>query len=199
MPSPPVPPQPMSPLTVWPPAQTYGQQPAAPAPQSPYQPYAQPVPWLANAPAALPELKGTGGWLLFFTLSLIILGPLWELFMILVGLILVGQYQNNTFVAYFMLDSLIRIGMGVTGVVMGVRLWNQKPGSLKWARRFLLFILIPCAFLSGILPLGYPSASMPATVITVQGWVAFVTIAAAVAWFSYLKKSRRVAATYPQG
>jgi hypothetical protein len=203
LPRPAPPPPPRTPQNFTPPAQpTYAPPPsyaAAPYVQPPRAAQGFPQPVYGAAAASPKELKGNGGWLMFLTLTLVMLGPLAQLFLVIIGLIVVGEVHNDVFTGYFMIDSIIRIAFSIISMVIGVRLWNQRPHSVLWTKRFLLFVLMPSAVIGALLPSIMTQAVPGTSVPQVEAYITLFEVASALAFVAYLKNSKRVANTYPAG
>jgi hypothetical protein len=189
-------------------------QPIAPAPpqafaqtQAPQYPQAYPpgYPVVANPYAAAFQTApsvGVGGWLLFLILCLTVFGPLIALFLeiltLLGGGILSGT--SSAFVKCSLLQSLVIIPSAVWALFAGVGLYKLQPGAVRRAKLYLLLGGPPAAILFYSLPFLFLTAAQQGNisgVFTVMWVVIFVGIN--IAFHFYLRMSRRVAATYPQG
>ncbi|HUK30394.1 MAG TPA: DUF2569 family protein [Candidatus Acidoferrum sp.] len=209
--SPPIaPPAAPAPPQVWPPQpQTFAPS-AAPnyyPPLAQQYPPAQPYPSaqypyaaaIGPAPAAP---VGVGGWLMFFVLCLTVFGPLLSLFSLIVLLIAAGELasQRPEFITYAVVEALLIVPTTVWGLMVGVSLWKARPGAVRRAKQFLLFVYMPATFLVSVLPfLFLPPADRVDTAGTTAVTTIIIDVAFTLIWRSYLTKSRRVAATYPQG
>jgi hypothetical protein len=191
-----------------PPAQTYGQ-PAQPQaqpgyPSEAYNPaYAQGFPQQGYAmPGPAVFLQGVGGWLMFFIVCLTIIGPLIALFTVVILLMGAGANVNSdsTLASLFAVFALLIIPYTVWGMFIGIALWKIRPGAVRQAKQYLIWGSIPFAFLFNLLPfMVLPPWHRGAQLAPSAFTSIAISVALALAWNSYLTKSRRVAITYPQG
>jgi hypothetical protein len=146
------------------------------------------------------NLKGVGGWLLFFCITLTILGPLsgisylysnWHLtqssiFELVPGLelsIWLGSIAVSTLVIY--------------GIFIGVKIWNGIENGKSLALKYLKIKLITIVSLEIITLLMLISEStilsifIELTLIVIFSELVFFGV-----WYSYFKKSKRVKNTY---
>jgi len=145
---------------------------------------------------------GVKGWLLFFCIALVILGPIlsfggmtgnWEkskpIFEILPSLKLAMTIENFGITV-----------MMITGFLVGIKVWGGNPRGKKMAQAFLKFRIIGflvieiLAFLI-IFP-NLPSSVVPEVVGGYLG-VIFREFIVCLTWWFYLKKSKRVRNTFP--
>ena len=122
------------------------------------------------------KYKRVGGWLLFFVLTLTIFSPI------------------ATIVQYILLPGeLTIIGLIVTfsitcfGIYAGVALWKIRSNAIKIAKSYL-FVLLGYSILIGLL--SFVDASLAGGHESIRLLIYFII------WYSYLTKSKRVAATY---
>lgn len=200
---PPVPQPSQIPQDQYPPVQNCGQ-PAQPVYNPPYAqpPYGQAY----QAPGAAtqfpqPELKGVGGWLLFFVVCLTILGPLASLFVVVFMLIGAGSLANthSELLGFAVINALLIIPYSVWGLMVGTGLWKARAGAARHAKQYLLWGSIPFAIIINLLPLGLPPADQTDQANASAAIGIIVGVGVALIWRSYLTKSRRVANTFPQG
>jgi hypothetical protein len=145
-----------------------------------------------------PDLKGVGGWLLLLCLSLAVFDPS----AVIVSLFVVTDAAKPYFPGHpeffrlMLVSGVLRLAIAVFSLYAGVSLWRCLPNALTIARRYLLTVFaysIVAPFLPIILRAGqYSSLEMLAT----TGLSSLLTIAYAAMWYIYLKRSRRVKATY---
>lgn len=144
-------------------------------------------------PAATPseKYKGVRGWLLLLCIGLTIGGPIRALAEVGKSHALFAPYFSRVpnLEAFWMTFNLINVGLSIYGLIVGIALWRVQPGAVRGAKRFLWCLL---AFSVGALFLpilfGLPVAG--AATIQPLGIFSFLI------WFFYLKKSKRVKATY---
>ena len=140
------------------------------------------------------KLVGVSGWLLFFCVSLTILGPLEILYPLLRALISGGtsllstNIPNNIFTPSAIF-KFVTYGVTIYGIVVGIRLWLTKPHALREAKIFLIIVLG-----RNILYFAFSIASgvglRQVLVVAIREIFSFVV------WWIYLRKSIRVKNTY---
>lgn len=134
------------------------------------------------------KLKGVGGWLLFFIITLVFITPLSTLY-----------YLSSD---YYIIDglfdtglALISIGFAVWAVVVGISLWRKNKNAVIRTKEFLLAYLsfgIISVIVGAVLG-GYSAdpellASDSISLVRAIGYFAI--------WFSYLNVSKRVKNTF---
>lgn len=157
-----------------------------------------------GAPVAYPagELRGIGGWLMFLVLCLTIFGPIASFFFIVYLLASAGEVSDThpEIVSFVTVLLLLVLANAILGLVVGVRLWKVRSGAATRAKQYFLFGSTAFSVISGFLPVFMlpPAEQIPQAVPA-----AFVRTAIGVGfsilWYFYFTKSRRVAATFPQG
>ena len=133
--------------------------------------------------------QGIGGWLALFIFALIFVSP--------VSLLVqaVGSLQNAAW-AGSPIAALLGIGLACFSIYAGILLWRVRRNAVTVAKRFLLAglaIHLSLGFVSGVAAFsskewGEPLADAVGIVFRP---LIFVGI-----WYSYLSRSKRVAATY---
>jgi hypothetical protein len=145
------------------------------------------------------QYKGVGGWLMLLCVGLTILGPLRSL-----GTLIQSYKEFSPHFGRFPvlrvlmdLDIPLSILLAAFSIYAGNRLWQVKPGAVKTAKTFFLFMLAYTAITS-VLPFstGLPPQFASAMIPEVMKGI-FQNIIVAAIWISYLNKSKRVKATYP--
>lgn len=182
--------QPGYPLSLSPP--TYG--------KAPYAQGFPPQSYAMSVPAQF--LQGVGGWLMFFIVCLTIIGPLFALFTVIILLMAAGANVNSDAVLarLFAVFAVLIIPYTIWGMFVGVSLWKIRPGSVHRAKQYLLWGSIPFTFLFGLMPyMILPPWHRGPTLGSSEFGFISTGMVLALAWNSYLTKSRRVAVTYPQG
>jgi hypothetical protein len=144
------------------------------------------------------QLKGVKGWLLLMCISLTILDPS--------SIVLNSIIMTNLTKPYFdkhvellrmvLINGTCSIGLAVFSIYTGLSLWKVLPNALTTAKKYLIAISLYSVF-SLFLPalVGFQAGSIKG----ISGSNIFnslLTILYASAWYLYLKKSRRVKATY---
>ena len=95
------------------------------------------------------------------------------------------------------LDIPLSIGLTAFSIYAGARLWQVKPGAVKTAKTFFLFMLGYTAIASALpFMIGLPPQATSAMIPEVMKGI-FLNMIGAAIWISYLNKSKRVKATYP--
>lgn len=134
------------------------------------------------------HLVGVGGWLALFILGMTIFSP------ILTALNLVKEFEGLGLVAIF--DAVISVPLMFFGIYAGVRLWKIRPNAVRTAKRYLVAYFVYSAAILLLVILGSISAQTNEKTSSQE----IVTVARsfiyAIIWYSYLAKSKRVAATY---
>lgn len=153
------------------------------------------IPASPVTPSSVPDeqkYKGVRGWLLLFCIGLTILAPIRAMVETSSSYKMFSDYFGRVpnLQAFWITLTLLNVGLTIYGVVVGVNLWRVRSGAVRDAKRFLWCLL---AFSAGALFLpilfGVPVASI--AYVKPAGILAFFV------WFFYLKKSKRVKATYP--
>jgi hypothetical protein len=130
-----------------------------------------------------PELRGVGGWLLFFCVSLTILGPL-------VNLVEILQNPHQSFLVVF------DVGMSAFSIYTGAVIWGVRSSALKLVKAYFIVMLAVAAlsilgsFRTSLREIQQQSPSQ--NPIMVGGRI-FIAVAI---WWTYFKKSKRVRATF---
>jgi len=145
------------------------------------------------------ELKGVGGWLTFFCVALTIIGPL------------VGIGQLNTsweeispaFDIYPILESamwletLSIVGIMIYGFFVGIMIWGGNENGKLIAEKYLKIRLSTFIIVEFIILLMVSGDSFLRSIMIEEILIAiFAELTFFGVWFSYFKKSKRVANTY---
>jgi len=144
------------------------------------------------------ELKGVGGWLFLLCINLTILDPFANLLNLAVGTHLGRPHfdQNPAMQRLLLINGVCSIGLAVFSIYAGMSLWRVLPNAVSTARKYL-----GAAFLYTIVSLFLPhltgiSEDISKEVGTTSLINSIVTAIYLYAWYQYLKRSRRVRATY---
>jgi hypothetical protein len=116
------------------------------------------------------ELNDVGGWLLFFIISLVIINPIFNLFLIF------SEYQSYMFIE--IIENLSYISLFI---LAGIFLWTKKPYAVKFTKVFLIATLI-LNITNAVIFSDYS--------FVVQGTIYFII------WILYLNQSERVKQVY---
>jgi hypothetical protein len=144
------------------------------------------------------EYKGVGGWLLLFCLGLTVFTPLLTIGSLAMAFIKSLEYfdQFPGLLVITVIDTILSLGLIAFGFYAGIGLWSIRPGAVKMAKRYLLCILGYQA-ISAILT--FMAGLLTATTANMISQVALDALRSVIyfaIWYSYLDKSKRVAATY---
>jgi hypothetical protein len=144
------------------------------------------------------HLKGVKGWLLLLSISLTFLDP----FSILLNLILITNVLRPQFdkhpelLRLLLLNGTCSIGLAVFSIYAGVSLWKALPGAVAVAKKYFLAIA-SYSVISTFMPRLVGISDQASRDFSGSNLVnALFTIVYATLWYLYLKKSKRVKATY---
>jgi TPR repeat protein len=132
-----------------------------------------------------PRLRGVGGWLLLFCIVTTIIAPLAH--------IADAAKSNDTVV------TLIDVSFTILAFCAGLSVWRVRRHAFRWVRAYLIMIFC-LGIATYVLSLGQVSdisvtiAELIATRINRSQTVG--SVIAAVMWWQYFKKSKRVNATF---
>lgn len=162
---------------------------------------AGPPPLPASVPPEVPvqiEYQGVRGWLLFFCVNLTVLGPLLTTVSVASGFAASREYFKDYpgFLAMMIIDAILGLGITGYGLFAGIQLWRIRPGAVLTAKRYLY-----CALICNAVEIGFPwMTGLPAeeirAMVTANGRNAVRALIPFAIWYSYLKRSKRVQATY---
>jgi hypothetical protein len=157
------------------------------------QPTQQVVPTSAGAP---PQYRGVGGWLLFFIVSLTIITPAFQSYIVYNEWTLYNAAPSPLLFNLFAVDWSMRAILVVFGIYAGIQLWRVKPGAPRIAKTYLISIFVQQVVLV-LIGLWTVSkvAGDPESIggVIIQPLRSFIYVAI---WYGYLNKSQRVASTY---
>jgi len=145
------------------------------------------------------ELRGVKGWLLLLCINLAILDPFANLFNLAIGTHLGRPYfdQNPALQRLMLINGICSIALAVFSIYAGISLWRVLSNAVTTAKKYL-----GAAFVYSIMSLFLPyliglSAEMQKEVGATSLLNSFVTALYLYVWYQYLKRSKRVKATYP--
>jgi hypothetical protein len=154
-------------------------------------------------------LYGVGGWLLFFIITLVFIGPTLHLANFIRSfahnqeLLAASRHRYSLYQFYFVEASL---GFTVYGysIFVGIELWRIREGAVRRAKRLLLTLLAFrfLDFTMGLMWLILMTAERSRSLALshyLQGAVPETLVRTAIyvgIWYFYLVKSERVRATY---
>lgn len=151
---------------------------------------------LEEAKATSKELKGIGGWLLFFCLTLILFTPLQSLKGIMDYGNVSKYFQNFPELKTFILiDLAMGIPIIIFSIITGILLLQIRQNAVKIAKIYLLTNL-----LYSIISFIFPFIILPSNLTQVMvGDLTKDTVRSigyVIIWFSYLNASKRVKNTF---
>jgi len=147
--------------------------------------------------ASKPErhFKRVCGWLAFFILASIVFSPFLTMTRLVMEYAKVGPYFGRVpgLLVTTILDTVMRVALMCFGIYAGVCLLKIRPNAVRIAKRYLLAYCLCQVAVSLLTLLG----GVPET-MEKSGWAVGTlrSIVYVAIWYSYLKKSERVAATY---
>jgi ribosomal protein L40E len=129
------------------------------------------------------ELRGIGGWLLFFCVTVTLVGPL-------VNIAEIAQNPNDSVTVA--LDLMLAVFKIITGVVV----WRISPYALKLVKAyFIVTLVISCLSVVGSLSTNLNDVAHQSAPSNGLG-AGFQGLIGVILWWSYFRKSRRVKATF---
>ena len=144
------------------------------------------------------QYQGVRGWLLFFCVSLTVLGPLVTTVSVASSFGVSREYfaEYPGLLAMIIIDSVLSLGVTGFGLFAGIQLWRIRPGAVLTAKRYLF-----CALMSQAVEIGLPwMTGLPAedirTMVAANVRNAVRALIPFAIWYSYLNVSKRVRATY---
>jgi len=166
--------------------------------ESPNEPSPAEPPPLPTEAAVQPEYQGVGGWLLFFCISLTVLGPLLTVASLITGFGISAEAFREFpgLLVMLIIDTVLSLGIAGFGLYAGLQLWRVRPGAVLTAKKYLYCALgyhilgIGLPWIAGLSPEDTKAMIVDGIRDTVRGLIYFAI------WFSYLNQSKRVKATY---
>lgn len=144
------------------------------------------------------DLKGVKGWLLLLVVNLAILDPFANLFNLAVGTHFARSHldQNPPLQRLLLINGACSIGLAVFSIYAGISLWRVLPNAVILAKRYL-----GAAFGYSVLSLFLPhlvglSDELRKEVTASSLLNSFITALYLYGWYQYLRRSKRVKATY---
>lgn len=144
------------------------------------------------------KYKGVKGWLLLLCLSLTVLDPS----AILLNLFYVTNAakpyfeSNPAFFRLILITGIFRIALMVFSIYAGISLWRMVPGAPAVAVmyfRAVVFYAVLVMFLPRLVGI---SEEMYRDMAGANALNSLITVAYVTVWYLYLRRSRRVKATY---
>lgn len=147
------------------------------------------------------ELKGVKGWLLFLCLNLTILDPS----AVLANLFVVTEAAKPAFdqhpevLRLMLVNGVLRLALMVASLYAGISLWRGLAGAPAIAQKYFLAVFAYSA-VAPFLPVMAGARDYASdNIIAMNCLNSLVTMVYVVTWYIYLKRSRRVKATYGAG
>jgi len=144
------------------------------------------------------EPRGVRGWLLFLCLNLTILDPSAVLANIFVVTEAAKPYfdRHPEVLVLMLVNGVLRLALVVASLYAGISLWRGLTGAPAIAEKYLLAVFcysVAAPFLPVMAGAREYSSSK---IIALNCLNSLVTMVYVVVWYIYLKRSRRVKATY---
>jgi len=147
------------------------------------------------------QLRGVKGWLLFLCLNLTILDPS----AVLANLFAVTEAAKPSFdqhpevLRFVLVNGVLRLALVVASLYVGISLWRGLAGAPAIAGKYLLAVFAYSA-VAPFLPVIAGAREYASDNIMLFNCLnSLVTMAYVLAWYVYLKRSKRVKATYSAG
>ena len=139
---------------------------------------------------------------MFFLLciNLTILDPFANLLNLAIGTHFARPYfdQQPVLQKLMMISGVCSIGLAVFSIYAGISLWRVLPNSVTTAKKYLGTAFL-YSFISLFLPYLFNlSAEMQKEMGAMSLLNGFITALYLYGWYQYLKRSKRVRATYPE-
>jgi hypothetical protein len=143
-------------------------------------------------------VKGVRGWLFLLCLTLTVLDPLAIVSSLFAGASsLKPDFDRHpALLRLILISGVFKLALAVFSVYSGITLWRMLPGAVSTASKYLKAMFaysVLAIFLPGLVGLPqelYREMAGPDFVSSV------LTLAYSAAWLLYLKRSKRVKATY---
>jgi Protein of unknown function (DUF2569) len=146
------------------------------------------------------EPRGVSGWLFLLCINLTILDPFANLLNLAIGTNFARPYfdQQPVLQKLMIINGVCSIGLAVFSIYAGISLWRILPNAVTTAKKYL-----GTAFLYTLVSLFLPyliglSAEMQKEVGAMSLLNGFITALYLYGWYQYLKRSKRVRATYQE-
>jgi hypothetical protein len=148
--------------------------------------------------APIAPYKGVKGWLLLFCVSITILDPIAAV----VNLFIVADLTKPLFekspalLRLVSVSGTFTIGLTVFGIYTGLSMWKVLPGAVKMGRMYLLSVFyysIFAIYLPSLMGITGDSLKELRDASLINNIRTIIYIAV---WYIYLKRSKRVKATY---
>lgn len=131
-----------------------------------------------------------GGWLLFFCITLTIIGPLLTFVSIVDVIRRIPIFETNKpdFATFIRMNNIVIAAVQVFGIYAGIRLWQKRPGAVNLVKKFLITILVYNIIFALICAINFD----------ISVWIAVLhTLIFVGIWYTYLDTSKRVRYTFP--
>ena len=147
---------------------------------------------------------GVGGWLAFFIVTQLIVGPiasfpglLQEFHALKVGLKFATKISHGLLFVVA-LDFVAVVFVRAFGIYAALSLWKRSPNAVATAKRYVLSAGVYWAGVLSFTIVGTIGGSMSHTRTWQHVEHTALGLSAVVLWYAYFEVSERVAATYPQ-
>lgn len=156
----------------------------------------EPVPTPPAAPDRNSPYYGCGGWLGFFCVVQIIVGPIAAVVLSAMDISALGSGVSNLD-SFLAVEIIGFIGIGTLGVIAGVALWRLRPGAVRLAKTYLVAGLVWTALKAFLAFAMLEGAYQDAVGAEELKGFGEATIAFAI-WFIYFNVSERIKVTFPR-
>jgi hypothetical protein len=156
-------------------------------------------------------LYGVGGWLLFFIITLVLIGPTLHVGNFIRSFAhsrehFAGSLHRYSLYSFYFVEALLGFAVYGYSIFAGIQLWKIREGAVLQAKRFLVTLLAYrfLDYTAGLMWLVLMTPERSRTLALsryVQGSAAENLVRTAIyvgIWYSYLVKSERVRITYPR-
>ena len=138
------------------------------------------------------------GWLLFLCLNLTILDPSAVLANLFVATEAAKPYfdQHPEVLRLMLVNGVLRLALVVASLYAGISLWRGLAGAPAIAGKYLLAVFAYSAVAPFLPVMAGAREYSSDKIIALNCLNSLITMVYVVAWYIYLKRSRRVKATY---
>jgi len=147
------------------------------------------------------DYKGVKGWLLFLCVNMAILSPMTGLLSLTAVTDELKPYfdQDPALFKLVLIEGVCNICLLIYGMYAGVSLWKVASNAVTSTKRYLV-VLFHYSFFSIFLPQFVGLAEKTQTEIySVNPIYNLLIMLEAFVWFLYMRRSKRVRATYEEG
>lgn len=147
------------------------------------------------------DYKGVKGWLLLLCVSMTILTPMTGFISLIAVSDTLKPYfdQDPALFKLVLIEGICNICLLVYSMYAGLSLWRVSPNAVPSAKKYLL-VLFHYSFFSIFLPqlVGLSEKTLT-EIYKTSPLLNLIVMLEAFMWYLYLRKSKRVKATYGEG